>query len=255
MMSPRRLLARLLTPVLAAALVLAYGDARPTATPAARSATAAASVGSASASGDVDRMVRATALDDAVSGRAGVHRLLASEGAGTYVDELLLARDSVLTRWPGRMPAVRVWVQPRLGADGHTLPHARQVRRAFEEWNDVGLPVRFAFAVDSADADVTVVWTDRFREPISGRTRWVHDEAGWILSGSITLALQHSDGEPLDSAAVRALALHEVGHVIGLDHTRDDANVMAPLVRVRQLSAADAATARLLYRLPPGNLR
>ena len=54
---------------------------------------------------------------------------------------------------------------------------------------------------------------------------------------------------------MRAIALHEIGHLLGLDHTGDQTNVMAARVRVRELSIADRATARLLYTLPPGGVR
>jgi predicted Zn-dependent protease len=69
------------------------------------------------------------------------------------------------------------------------------------------------------------------------------------------LAIHHRGGEPLDSSAVRAIALHEVGHLIGLDHTSDTANIMTPKVRVKELSEADRATARLLYALPAGKVK
>jgi predicted Zn-dependent protease len=59
----------------------------------------------------------------------------------------------------------------------------------------------------------------------------------------------------LDEEAMRAMALHEIGHLLGLDHTQDATSIMAPKVRVRDLSAADRATVRLLYSLPPGPVR
>jgi predicted Zn-dependent protease len=102
---------------------------------------------------------------------------------------------------------------------------------------------------------VHVDWVDRFKTPISGRTRWARDEDWVITDANITLAMHHTQGDMLDPESMRAMALHEIGHLLGLDHTRDSLSIMAPRVRVRQLSAADRATVRLLYALPTGPIR
>ncbi len=54
---------------------------------------------------------------------------------------------------------------------------------------------------------------------------------------------------------MKAMALHEVGHLLGLDHTTDPGMIMAPRVRVRDLTDKDKATIRLLYSVPAGPLR
>jgi hypothetical protein len=55
---------------------------------------------------------------------------------------------------------------------------------------------------------------------------------------------------------VRAAALHEVGHLRGLNHTRDTTAIMAARATgLDRLAPADIATAALLYRLPPGRFR
>lgn len=212
------------------------------------------------------RAVRAAALDplpadmraeSASHGElADPDAVLADARLGTYIDEVLLASDSLVTRWPVRgAEPVRYWVQPGAALDGWTPTHRRMVRDAFGEWNEAGLPVRFAYEPDSAAADVVVLWRDQFDEPISGKTRWTHDRRGWIRTARVTIALRRYTGDPLDAEAVRAITLHEIGHALGLDHTADASNVMAPKVRVRALSAADRATAQLLYRLPAGSLK
>lgn len=185
-----------------------------------------------------------------------IRRLLRSNGDGTYMAELLVARDSSLTRWPDRrVKPLRVWVQPTSRHPDFDSAYVAIVRDAFATWSQTGIPVRFTYVLDSARADVHVTWLDRFNESISGKTLWAHDDDGWIVEANIVLALHHRGGEPLDSAAVRAISLHEVGHLIGLDHTSDTLAIMTPRVRVKQLALADVATARLLYSVPPGSVK
>ena len=185
-----------------------------------------------------------------------VRRRIKQGEPGTYIGEILLTRDSSLTRWRERTDRpLRVWIQPIATIPDWDPEFIAEVRNAFREWMDTGIPVRFTFVSDSSHADVHVRFVDRFRDPISGKTRWARDEDWWIVDGDIVLAVHHDGGEALDHLAVRAIALHEVGHLLGLDHSADISNIMTARVRVRELSDADRQTMRLLYTLPPGPVR
>jgi hypothetical protein len=180
---------------------------------------------------------------------------LENEASGTFIGEMLASHDSSLARWPDRqLQPLRIWIQSAPNLVDWSSESVSIVREAFIDWADTGIPLNFAFVLDSVSADVHVTWTDRFEEPISGKTLWSHDERWWILEANIVLAIHHRTGETLDADATRAIALHEVGHLIGLDHTADTTSIMTPRVRVKNLSAADRATAQLLYLLPPGPL-
>ena len=187
---------------------------------------------------------------------AETRRRIRANEAGTYISDILRERDSSLSRWPDRNGVpLTVWVQPASRVAGFTPIYVAGVKQAFREWDELNLPIRFSFVADSADADIHVNWIDRFKEPISGRTRWSRDDDWLITDANIVLAVHHNQGEQLDEDSMRAMALHEIGHLLGLDHTRDSLSVMAPKVRVRQLSDADRATVKLIYALPAGPLR
>ena len=209
----------------------------------------------ASSGGTVDRPF-STRVVEREREKAEVRRRLAEGGNGTYINEMLAERDSALARWPDRKGRpLFVWVQPASSVTDWRESYADGVRGAVHEWDDLALPVRFAFTSDSAAADVHVSFIDHFDEPISGRTKWARDDNWWITSADVVLAVHHRTGSALDDDAMHAMALHELGHLLGLDHTEDPTSIMAPKVRVRDLSSADRATVRLLYTLPPGGVR
>lgn len=188
--------------------------------------------------------------------RIALLRRLKRAQEGTYINDILLERDSALARWPNRHGhPLTVWIQPESPVPDFLTGYVTAVRAAFEDWDGLQLPVHFAFVDDSSSAEVHVTWIDHFIEPISGRTRWSRDDDYLITEANITLAVHHNSGDQLDEDAMRAMALHEIGHLLGLDHTTDSTSIMAPRVRVRELSDADRATARLLYALPAGSLR
>ena len=188
--------------------------------------------------------------------RAAVRRQLRERGQGTYIAEMLAERDSALARWHDlKGKPLTVWIQPTSNISEFRPEFTTGVRDAFLDWDALHLPVRFAFTPDSAAADVHVTFIDHFDEPISGRTKWSRDDDWWIIGADIILAVHHSSGNALDDDSMKAMALHEIGHLLGLDHTADSTSIMAPKVRVRDLSPADRATVRLLYTLPPGAVR
>src|SRR3954470_1354894 len=122
--------------------------------------------------------------------RAEVRRRLAARSTDTYIGDILAERDSSLTRWPDRGgEPLTVWVQDQSDIEGWSSSYVDDVKDAFLEWDELDLPVRFAFADDSSHADVHVTFVDHFNEPISGRTKWARDEQWWITDADIILAV------------------------------------------------------------------
>jgi predicted Zn-dependent protease len=171
---------------------------------------------------------------------------------GTYIGQLIAERDSTIERWPAHeSQPLHIWIDSSSTIGGAQAGFPAAVRAAFSEWSRTGIPLRFAYVTSPRDADVRVRWTNHLAHK-TGSTTWRTDRKGWLVSGDITLATHISDGHALDARGMRAIALHEVGHALGMSHSFDDRDIMAPLVHVDDLSGADRETIRLLYSLTAG---
>lgn len=185
-----------------------------------------------------------------------MRRRIAEGSEGTYMDDLLVARDSSLTRWADRLSRpLRVWVEEAERLQGWDQEFTNSVRDAFDTWRDTGIPVRFDFIRDSATADIHVRFSERLANGISGKTVWSRDARWWLVSSDIQLGLVHPSGGVVTPVQMRAIALHEVGHLLGLDHSGAADDIMSARVRVRELSDPDRATVRLLYSMPAGTIK
>jgi predicted Zn-dependent protease len=175
---------------------------------------------------------------------------------GTYIHEMLAVRDSAIARWPDRVTRpLRVHVRDSEELESWNPDFMPAVRDAFDTWVQAGIPVRFTFVRDSTTADIHVRFVSSFPTGISGKTVWSRDGFHWLLSSDIQLAVTHPNGGSITPPQMRAIALHEVGHLLGLDHTSDPDNIMSARIRVRELSEADRATVRLVYSVPAGSLK
>jgi hypothetical protein len=193
---------------------------------------------------------------NAPAGRLSRAALIRSAPAGTYILDVLRVQNFEVVRWPEQVQRpLRVYIGDGSHLKGWQPTFPAMVRGAFGEWCDLGIPLRVVFVKDSTKAQLRVNWVDHFGQDVSGRTTWQYDNAGRIRAGRTTLSTRRADGTPRSNAQLRAIALHEFGHAIGLQHAQNDrTSIMAPRVDVFQLSSADKATARLLYSLPPGRL-
>jgi predicted Zn-dependent protease len=187
--------------------------------------------------------------------RLATRERLSRESGGTYLDSLIVSTDSVVRRWPDR------WGKPiRLhivegGAPGYLPRMAGFARDAFDRWEQTGVGISFQLVSDSANADVTIRWIDRFDFDRAGQTDLTWDQSGRVRRASISLALRTHTGTPLPDAALMSVAVHEAGHALGLPHSSDTNDVMFPATRTGTLTERDRRTIEVLYRLPPGPVR
>ena len=120
--------------------------------------------------------------------------------------------------------------------------------RAMEAWNDVGgVPLRFKRTRSAQSPDVEFRWIRQFEAHQAGTTDWETDGEGWLNSAVVTLATQHEGGTSMSDEFLLLVALHELGHVIGLPHSDDPSDVLHPGNRNMALSDRDIRSARQLY--------
>ena len=120
--------------------------------------------------------------------------------------------------------------------------------RAMEAWNHVGgVPLRFKRTRSAQSPNVEFRWIRQFEAHQAGTTDWETDGEGWLSSAVVTLATQHEGGTSMSDEFLLLVALHELGHVIGLPHSDDPSDVMHPGNRNMALSDRDIRSARRLY--------
>ncbi len=186
--------------------------------------------------------------------RAAVRRRIAE--SDTYLPAMLQENDSMLRRWPERVDRPVAVYLPAGEVGDYTVAMGQAVEDAFFRWQRGSwIPVRFRFVRDSARAEVTVRWIERFPNERTGQADLRWSNRGLIVNGVLTLATHSHNGWPLSAEAVRTVAVHEIGHLLGLGHSDDPSDVMYPMTAVHDLTLRDLRTAGLLYALPPGSVR
>jgi tetratricopeptide (TPR) repeat protein len=176
-------------------------------------------------------------------------------GADDYYKEM--TRTGVL-RWPIRQMPLKVWIEDGNNVRGYRPVFAGILKQAFSDWADASNgKIKVVFVPDILKANIICRWSDqpeKFKNSAeAGESRLYSDRYG-IAKGELSiLTVATSPILTVTDNRLRAIVLHEVGHMLGMTgHTTDPRDTMFNSASIsdswRDLSLRDKATIARLYR-------
>lgn len=174
-----------------------------------------------------------------------------------YLCDAVEERGSLrVVRFPLDTEEIRVRVRaPDHEREARAIRLQEAARRGLGAWDGHPFPIRFV--AEDEDADVVVTWEAQLSDGGLGETksrfRRVDGRARYrVLKLALATRSPYRLGQVLRPLDVELTAAHEMGHALGLPHSRDRTDLMYPTDAATRLSERDFETLEALYRIPNG---
>ena len=112
--------------------------------------------------------------------------------------------------------------------------YKKYIDYAFRVWGKADSRIKFEYVSFVSDADITFSFEDnlmeKYDENYLGLTNYELAGNHNIKLSDIQIGMQSADGEKLSDGVVKATIIHELGHAIGLEHSKDKRDIMYPYI-------------------------
>ncbi len=135
--------------------------------------------------------------------------------------------------------------------------YSKTIESAFKEWERAsGETVTFKKTDLKSKADIQIIFTEKIGSNYGGLTKTYHQKNN-LIKAEIFLTEKNKNQKPIEKPKMYILALHEIGHSLGIvGHSSDLNDVMSSedIMQLQSLSANDINTLRIIYSDEAGKL-